>query len=59
MSATDIGLIVLAEKCGAIADAEMFSEEMRKTDGVKSAKELTTTQADEVLDQFADHDCRA
>ena len=47
-----VGLISRAKNAGVISDAEVFRTEMRKTYGVKSAKELTEQQADEVLDSL-------
>jgi hypothetical protein len=47
-----VGLISRAKNAGVISDAEVFRNEMRKTYGVKSAKELTEQQADEVLDSL-------
>ena len=47
-----IGLISRAKNEGVITDAEVFRSEMRKTYGVKSAKELTEQQAEEVLDSL-------
>lgn len=47
-----IGLISRAKKEGVIDDAEKFRSEMRQTYGVKSAKDLTEAQAEEVLDSL-------
>ena len=47
-----IGLISRAKNEGVITDAEVFRSEMRQTYGVKSAKELTEQQAEEVLDSL-------
>jgi len=47
-----VGLISRAKKEGVIDDAEKFRSEMRQTYGVKSAKDLTEAQAEEVLDSL-------
>ena len=47
-----IGLISRAKKEGVIDDAERFRSDMRQTYGVKSAKDLTEAQAEEVLDSL-------
>ena len=47
-----VGLISRAKNEGVITDAEVFRSEMRTTYGVKSAKDLTESQAEEVLDSL-------
>ena len=47
-----VGLISRAKREGVIDDAEKFRSEMRQTYGVKSAKDLTEAQAEEVLDSL-------
>ena len=47
-----VGLISRARNEGVLEDGEKFRDEMRKTYGVKSAKDLTEQQAEEVLDSL-------